>query len=125
MLMASFENRNVCDVIIRDFNNKPVTKAPDTEEYLIQIRFADTPEQKQLKQQTTAARQYRTAEYESVTQGRTPFLSPARLSNGSIPDLGQHGSQNRPGFEEYHQDFESYMKTQAGCVWSHSVGLLN
>jgi hypothetical protein len=47
------------------------------EELQIQIRYADTQEQKSLKQQTQAARQFRSAEYEYATQawrqGRVPF----------------------------------------------------
>lgn len=43
----------------------------------MQIRYADTQEQKSLKQQTQAARQFRSAEYEYATQawrqGRLPF----------------------------------------------------
>lgn len=62
-----FESRDVCEAVIRDFNNTPVSK-PESGEHVIQIRYADTPEQKALKQTTTAARQYRTAEYESQTK---------------------------------------------------------
>lgn len=92
---ARFESRDVCDLVIRDFNNAPVSKAPDGDEYLMQIRFADTKDQKALKQQTTAARNFRTAEYESVTSGGMPgFVDPGRLASAS-----PNGSP----------DFESYM----------------
>ncbi|KAL9061164.1 MAG: hypothetical protein Q9162_000309 [Coniocarpon cinnabarinum] len=67
---ARFASHEVCEQVIQDFNNRAVSKA-DGEKYNIQIRYADTPEQKALKQQTTAARQYRSAEYESQTS-QTP-----------------------------------------------------
>ena len=44
---------------------------PNGEEHLIQIRYADTHEQKMLKQQTAAGRVFRAAEYEvGVAQAR-------------------------------------------------------
>jgi len=63
---ARFESRADCDEVIRLFNNKTI-EAND-EDHAIQIRFADTQEQKHLKQQTAAARQFRSAEYEYATQ---------------------------------------------------------
>lgn len=95
-MLRSFESRAICDEIIKSYNNTPVSKNGG-EEHLIQIRFADTPDQKHLKQQTAAARQYRTAEYESQTQGRSPFVSPARPVGN--PTAGRL----------IDRDFESYM----------------
>lgn len=60
----------------------------------IQIRYADTQEQKSLKQQTQAARQFRSAEYEYATQawrqGRLPYA-------GSNTTDGQHSNE----FDQY------------------------
>jgi hypothetical protein len=64
---------------------------PNGEEHLIQIRYADTHEQKMLKQQTAAGRVFRAAEYEvGVAQARalgTPdrydTVSPVSHSAGS------------------------------------------
>jgi hypothetical protein len=65
-----FETRDICDEVIKKFNNTPVSK-PGGEEHLIQIRFSDTHEQKMLKQQTAAGRVFRAAEYEvGVAQAR-------------------------------------------------------
>lgn len=91
---ARFESRDVCEKVIKDFNNAPVCK-PDGEEHLMQIRYADTKDQKALKQQTTAARNFRTAEYESVTSGRMGLFDPA---DGSLSPNGH-----------LQADFESYM----------------
>ncbi|KAF2747911.1 hypothetical protein M011DRAFT_401749 [Sporormia fimetaria CBS 119925] len=67
---ARFETREICEEIIRKFNNTPVSK-PGGEEHLIQIRYSDTHEQKMLKQQTAAGRVFRAAEYEvGVAQAR-------------------------------------------------------
>jgi hypothetical protein len=68
--MDSYETRDICDEVIKKFNNTPVSK-PGGEEHLIQIRFSDTHEQKMLKQQTAAGRVFRAAEYEvGVAQAR-------------------------------------------------------
>lgn len=95
----SFKNRDVCEAVIKTFNNKAVQKA-DGEEHCIQIRFADTPEQKALKAQTTAARQYRTAEYESQTQ------SPIQMQANQFPARPESLTAGVPGYEN---DFGQYM----------------
>jgi hypothetical protein len=48
------------------------------EEHIMQIRYSDTHEQKMLKQQTAAARQFRAAEFEvgCIQAGRNGFLAP-------------------------------------------------
>ncbi|CAE7199469.1 hypothetical protein P3342_010248 [Pyrenophora teres f. teres] len=67
---ARFDTRDICDEVIKEFNNTPVSKTGG-EEHLIQIRFSDTHEQKMLKQQTAAGRVFRAAEYEvGVAQAR-------------------------------------------------------
>ena len=74
-IVVSFDSRDACDAVIKDFTNYTIDS--DGEEMQIQIRFADTQEQKSLKQQTQAARQFRSAEYEYATQewrsGRLPY----------------------------------------------------
>lgn len=79
---ARFESRNICEDIIKNFNNTPVSK-PGGEEHLIQIRYSDTHEQKLLKQQTAAGRQFRAAEYDlGVAQARHGSMyHPERLLN--------------------------------------------
>ncbi|KAF2083444.1 hypothetical protein K490DRAFT_18790, partial [Saccharata proteae CBS 121410] len=68
---ARFETRDICEEVINKFNNKPVP-VKSGEECVIQIRYADTQEQKVLKAQTQAARQFRAAEFEyGVLQSRT------------------------------------------------------
>lgn len=52
--------------MIKKFNNHAIKSGNET--LNIQIRYADTQEQKSLKQQTQAARQFRSAEYEYATQ---------------------------------------------------------
>ncbi|KAK4544329.1 hypothetical protein LTR36_004220 [Oleoguttula mirabilis] len=63
---ARFETRDDCEEVIRTFNNHTIKSAG--EELQMQIRYADTQEQKSLKQQTQAARSFRSAEYEFATQ---------------------------------------------------------
>ncbi|KAH0266981.1 RNA-binding domain-containing protein, partial [Aureobasidium melanogenum] len=101
---ARFESRTVCEEVIKKFNNYKVNVAG--EEYTIQIRFADTQEQKQLKQQTAAARQFRSAEYEYATQAHKAGYSSSR---------GSYASNN---------EFETYMTTSVPIQnqrWSQSA----
>lgn len=90
----SFESRDSCDEVIKTFNNHTIKNAG--EELQIQIRFADTQEQKSLKQQTQAARQFRSAEYEYATQawrqGRLPSTAPSALG---------YDSQSTNEFDQY------------------------
>ena len=82
---CSFENRDACEDVIKTFNNRTIPTA--TEELQVQIRYADTQEQKSLKQQTQAARQFRSAEYEYATQawrqGRLPYAGTTLNDNAS------------------------------------------
>jgi hypothetical protein len=70
--------------VIKELNNTSVCKAGG-EEHIMQIRYADTHEQKMLKQQTAAARQFRAAEFEfgCIQAGRNIGLlaPPERLQN--------------------------------------------
>lgn len=98
---ARFETREICEEIIRSFNNTPVAK-PGGEEHLIQIRYSDTHEQKLLKQQTAAGRQFRAAEYDlGVAQARNGSLyHPERLLNLSAMD------------QEAANEFEVFLQAQ-------------
>lgn len=57
--LDSFESRDVCDRIIEEFQNLKL--GPDG--LPMQIRYADTPAQKELKRITSERRQFRTNEY--------------------------------------------------------------
>jgi len=98
-----FKSRDVCDDVIKAFNNKTIQA--NNEEHTIQIRFADTSEQKSLKQTTAAARQFRSAEYEYAVQAR---------KNGWF---GSGTEQYSPGGQENAgnntDEFESYLGTNA------------
>ncbi|KUJ06954.1 uncharacterized protein LY89DRAFT_602320 [Mollisia scopiformis] len=56
---ARFESRDVCEEIIKNFHGQPIGE----EGLLLQVRYADTPAQKDLKRITTERRQFRTNEY--------------------------------------------------------------
>jgi hypothetical protein len=91
---------------MRDFNNTPICKSGG-EEHIIQIRYSDTHEQKMLKQQTAAARQFRAAEFEygclqTGRQGPGLLSLPERLSSASpahtvSPSVSDTGNT----FEQY------------------------
>jgi hypothetical protein len=65
----SFESRDVCDEVIKTFNGVPVGE----EGLLMNIRYADTPSQKELKRVTAERRQFRTNEYNIGAYG-TPLV---------------------------------------------------
>lgn len=56
---ARFESRDICEEIIKKFHGQPIGE----EGLLLQVRYADTPAQKDLKRVTTERRQFRTNEY--------------------------------------------------------------
>ncbi|KAK5136575.1 hypothetical protein LTR08_002589 [Meristemomyces frigidus] len=89
---ARFENRDDCEEVVRTFNNFAIKSGG--EDLQIQIRYADTQEQKSLKQQTQAARQFRSAEYEFATQA---------WRNGRLPYAGStvHDTPNSNEFEQF------------------------
>ena len=97
----SFETRDICEEVIKTFNNAPVSK-PGGEEHLIQIRYSDTHEQKMLKQQTAAGRVFRAAEYEvGVAQARAMSAGPDRYISMS------------PESQSASNEFEIFMQQHA------------
>ncbi|GJN69535.1 hypothetical protein PLIIFM63780_000273 [Purpureocillium lilacinum] len=66
---ARFESRDVCDEVIRKFNGVSIGE----EALLMNIRYADTPAQKELKRVTAERRQFRTNEYNIGAYG-TPLV---------------------------------------------------
>lgn len=78
--VCSFENRDVCDEIVRKFNGVGIGE----EGLLMNIRYADTPSQKELKRVTAERRQFRTNEYNIGAYG-TPLvgLNPSLYSQQS------------------------------------------
>ncbi|KAF0331773.1 Sporulation-specific protein 5 [Colletotrichum sp. SAR11_59] len=66
---ARFESRDVCDAVIKQFNGIPIGE----EGMVMNIRYADTPGQKELKRVTAERRQFRTNEYNIGAYG-TPLV---------------------------------------------------
>ncbi|KAK7958160.1 RNA binding protein MSSP-2 [Apiospora saccharicola] len=66
---ARFESREICDEIIHNFHNQPL----GDDRLNMQIRYADTPAQKELKRVTAERRQFRTNEYNVGAYG-TPLV---------------------------------------------------
>lgn len=58
--MISFETRDICEEVIKQFHGQSIDEDPS---FTIQVRYADTPAQKELKRVTSERRQYRTNEY--------------------------------------------------------------
>ena len=68
--MQSFESREVCEEVIKKFHGQPIGE----EGLLLQVRYADTPAQKDLKRVTTERRQFRTNEYNVGAYGASPEM---------------------------------------------------
>lgn len=79
----SFESRDICDDIIKKYNGVGIGE----EGLLMNIRYADTPSQKELKRVTAERRQFRTNEYNIGAYG-TPLV-------GMSPTLYNQQSQWR------------------------------
>lgn len=92
LIKSSFENRDVCEEIIKKFHDQPIGE----EGLLLQVRYADTQAQKDLKRITTERRQFRTNEYNVGAYGGSAAeilaLSPP-LSSASplVPRASQIG----------------------------------
>ncbi|KAG8527551.1 uncharacterized protein KY384_007703 [Bacidia gigantensis] len=67
ILKDSFETPTICDEIVQAFNNRTIGEDHDTT--MLQIRFADTEEQKQLKAFTAVKRQFKADEYNEAAYG--------------------------------------------------------
>ncbi|KAL3419800.1 RNA recognition domain-containing protein [Phlyctema vagabunda] len=74
---ARFESREICEEIIKKFHGQPIGE----EGLLLQVRYADTQAQKDLKRITTERRQFRTNEYNVGAYGGSAIaLSPPMAS---------------------------------------------
>ncbi|KAF2432635.1 hypothetical protein EJ08DRAFT_585251 [Tothia fuscella] len=91
---ARFETRDICEDVIKSLNNTPVSK-PGGEEHIMQIRYSDTHEQKMLKQQTAAARQFRATEFEygCIEARRTGLLLPPPDRMHSVSPPADHANE--------------------------------
>ncbi|KAI1337401.1 hypothetical protein F5Y15DRAFT_390150 [Xylariaceae sp. FL0016] len=91
---ARFLSREVCDEIIKEFNGQKL----GDEGLAMQIRYADTPAQKELKRVTAERRQFRTNEYNVSAYG-TPLVGMAPTIYGqSTGGYRRVGSIPGPNF---------------------------
>ena len=65
--LSRFESPDICEHVIRTFNNMTVGEGKHATE--LQIRYADTEKQKQLKTCTAERRQFKTNEYNEAVYG--------------------------------------------------------
>ena len=76
-MINSFETTDICEQIIAAFNNKVIGDGKDAT--TLQIRYADTEEQKKLKTYTAIKRQFKADEYNEAVYG-IPFSNYSSLS---------------------------------------------
>jgi hypothetical protein len=80
---ASFESRDECEDVIKKYHGASIGE----EGLLMQVRYADTPAQKELKRITAERRQFRTNEYNIGAYGTADV--------GIHPSIYTQGSWNR------------------------------
>ena len=82
-----FESRDVCEEVIKKFHGQPIGE----EGLLLQVRYADTPAQKDLKRITSERRQFRTNEYNVGAYGSSvlPLSPPLAIASPMLPRASQ------------------------------------
>jgi len=78
----------VCEEVIESYHDKPTGQ----DNVVLQVRYADTEDQKKLKYETAKRRQFRTNEYNAVAHGGGVFqtlASPVVMANFARPPLSQ------------------------------------
>jgi hypothetical protein len=87
MLWHRFESRDICEEIIKKFHGQPIGE----EGLLLQVRYADTPAQKDLKRVTSERRQFRTNEYNAGAYGTTAEMigASSHVSSPVLPRISQ------------------------------------
>ncbi|KAL8410842.1 hypothetical protein RB596_000486 [Gaeumannomyces avenae] len=98
---ARFESREVCERIIRDYNGLKLGVDAHVQE--MQVRYADTPAQKELKRVTAERRQYRTNEYNIGAYGTHAVgMNPTMYQQGrgsfEMRRSGSAGGSYTPSF---------------------------
>ena len=82
-----FESPEICQKIIDTFNNKIIGEGKNAT--TLQIRYADTEPQKQLKTYTAEKRQFKTQEYNEAVYGpNSPYRFYSPIS-GTFPSPTQ------------------------------------
>ena len=67
LIAYSFETPQICEKVIQTLHGKPIGEGKDAA--LLQLRYADTKEQKQLKMETAERRQFKAEEYNFAAFG--------------------------------------------------------
>lgn len=95
--MCSFESRDICEEVIRRYHGQAI----GDECFLMQVRYADTPSQKELKRVTAERRQYRTNEYNigaygTMAVGIAPSIYNPQPSWGRTPRFSRLVTPKEP-----------------------------
>ena len=83
----SMETHEICEDVIAKYHGQPIGEDGNK----LQIRYADTDEQKKLKNLTTERRQFKAHEYNAVVYGATsPYQYPSPTSDVFPPNFTPH-----------------------------------
>ena len=78
---CSFETPAICEEVIANFSGQPI----GTEGAVLNIRYADTENQKILKSKTAKSRQFKTDEYNAAVYAPQSPYNMVSPSNGVFP----------------------------------------
>lgn len=89
--LDSFESRDICEEVIQTYHGQSIGE----EGFLMQVRYADTPAQKELKRITAERRQYRTNEYNigaygTMAVGINPSIYSTQTNWGRSPRFARY-----------------------------------
>lgn len=86
-VLCSMENHDICEEVIAKYHGQVIGEHGNK----LQIRYADTDEQKKLKNLTTERRQFKTHEYNTVVFGTaSPYQYPSPTSDGLPSNVAPH-----------------------------------
>ena len=81
LISHRFLSRNTCEEVIKKYHGQPLGEAGG----ILQVRYADTPEQKALKHDAATRRTIRSSPYPLVVDGRSaPLQKTPESENGPL-----------------------------------------
>lgn len=115
-----FKTPQICNEVVEAFNNRTIGEGKNAT--ILQIRFADTEDQKKLKQYTAVKRQFKANEYNEAVYG-IPFNNYTPLS-GTYPSPLQARGQGFNGSWINQSPASSASPSSAGPISELSNAIL-
>lgn len=104
-----FKSPQVCEKVIECFHGKKISNGTDFT--ILQLRYADTNQQKMLKMETTHRRMFKANEYNTVVYGTgSPYYFESPLSSLSMSPLQSYPPNQLPSLSPNNHSFYSSPK---------------